>query len=315
MVETRSLVTCSRVVHKSDICSGKEDKMKYQELDGTICEKENSQDKLLKTLYTTVWGRIVLKPLVQPVFSILCGKFLDSRFSRWMIQPFIRGTGIDMTPYKKCRYNCYNDFFTREIKTGERLIDRRENVLISPSDGKVLAYKIDENSCFEIKHSRYSLEQLLDNKKLAERFLGGYAVIIRLSVEDYHRYCYPASGYKSCNYYIPGKFHTVNPIAVESVPVFKQNAREYTLLKTRMFGTLIQMEVGALMVGRICNKKEEGSVQKGQEKGYFEFGGSTIILLIQKDKIVLKEKFLRNTEKEIETKIQMGQELGKSSQN
>ena len=106
--------------------------MKYQELDGTICEKENSQDKLLKTLYTTVWGRMILKPLVQPAFSILCGKFLDSRFSRWMIQPFIKGAGIDMTPYKKCRYNCYNDFFTREIKTGERLIDRRDDVLISP---------------------------------------------------------------------------------------------------------------------------------------------------------------------------------------
>ena len=139
--------------------------------------------------------------------------------------------------------------------------------------------------------------------------------MIRLSVEDYHRYCYPASGYKSCNYYIPGKFHTVNPIAVESVPVFKQNAREYTLLKTRMFGTLVQMEVGALMVGRICNEKEEGIVRKGEEKGYFEFGGSTIILFIQKDRIALEETFLANTRKGIETKVQMGQRLGKSCQN
>ena len=289
--------------------------MKYQELDGTICEKENLQDKILKTLYTTVWGRMALKPLVQPAFSVVCGKFVDSRLSRWLIRPFIKGAGIDMTPYEKCRYRCYNDFFTRKIKPSERLMDTREEILVSPSDGKVLAYPIDEKSCFEIKHSTYSLRQLLDSQKLAERFLGGYAVVIRLSVEDYHRYCYPASGYKSCNYYIPGKFHTVNPIAVESVPVFKQNAREYTLLKTRMFGTLVQMEVGALMVGRICNEKEEGIVRKGEEKGYFEFGGSTIILFIQKDRIALEETFLANTRKGIETKVQMGQRLGKSCQN
>lgn len=285
--------------------------MKYQELDGTICEKENVQDKILKKLYTTVWGRMALKPLIQPTFSVVCGKFLDSRFSRWLIQPFIKGAGIDMTLYEKCRYCSYNDFFTRKIKPSKRMIEMGEEILISPSDGKVLAYPIDEKSCFEIKHSTYSLRQLLDSKKLAERFLGGYAVVIRLSVEDYHRYCYPASGYKSRNYYIPGKFHTVNPIAVETVPVFKQNAREYTLLKTRAFGTLVQMEVGALMVGRICNKKEEGTVRKGEEKGYFEFGGSTIILFIQKDRVILEETFLNNTRKGIETKIQMGQRLGK----
>lgn len=285
--------------------------MKYQELDGTICEEENFQDKLLKKLYTTVWGRMIIKPLTCPWFSKLCGRFLDSRFSRWLIQPFIRWNRMDMSPYKDQSYHSYNAFFTRQIRKSRRPIDGREEILISPCDGKVSAYSLDEDAAFAVKNSIYSVRHLVESKQLAKRFLGGYAIVIRLSVDDYHHYCYPASGYRSRSYYIPGKFHTVNPIAVESVPVFKQNTREYTLLKTSKFGTILQMEVGALMVGKICNQLEEGRVKKGQEKGHFEFGGSTVILLIQKNKIALREEFLRNTRRGMETKIQMGQELGK----
>ncbi|MCI7813865.1 MAG: archaetidylserine decarboxylase [Lachnospiraceae bacterium] len=286
--------------------------MRYQELDGTIHEEETFQDKLLKTLYTTFWGRVILKPLVAPWFSKLSGRFLDSRLSSWIIKPFIRRNHIDMSPYQKKTYRSYNEFFTREIRKSRRAIDDRQEVLVSPCDGKVSVYPLDDHACFSVKNTMYSTKQLLESEKLARRFLGGYAVVIRLSVEDYHHYCYPASGYRSNSYYIPGKFHTVNPIAVETVPVYKQNAREYTLLKTKEFGTILQMEVGALMVGKICNLSGEGKVKKGQEKGYFEFGGSTVILLLQKDKVVLREQFLRNTKKGIETKIQMGQELGKS---
>lgn len=285
--------------------------MRYQELDGTIREKENGQDRLLKKLYTTLWGRILLRPLTQPVVSSVCGRFLDSRISRWLIQPFIKMNHIDMSVYRDCTYTCYNDFFTRKIQKEKRPVDGRQEVLISPCDGKVSAYVLDEDARFEVKSSVYSVEQLVGSRKLARHFLGGHAVVIRLSVDDYHRYCYPDSGYKSRNYYIPGKFHTVNPIAVESVPVYKQNAREYTLLKTKNFGTVIQMEVGALLVGRICNLMEEGSFKKGEEKGYFEFGGSTVLLLLQKDRIALREELVRNTRNGIETKIQMGQELGK----
>lgn len=83
---------------------------------------------------------------------------------------------------------------------------------------------------------------------------------------------------RSENIRISGILHTVNPIAVESVPVYHENTREYCLLKTERFGTLIQMEVGAMMVGRICNYHGPRYVKKGSEKGRFEFGGSTILL-------------------------------------
>lgn len=285
--------------------------MKYQELDGTLQEKECFQDKFLRKLYTTIQGRMAIKILIQPAVSKMCGRLLNSRISALMIPAFIRKNEIDMSLYEEKRYGSYNEFFIRKIKEGKRTFDENEEVLVSPCDGKVSAYRLDETSSFMVKGSVYSVDQLLKSSSLAKRFLGGCAVVIRLSVEDYHHYCYPASGYKSRNYYIPGKFHTVNPIAVETVPVYKENTREYCLLKTRQFGTILQMEVGALLVGKICNDRESAKVRKGEEKGHFEFGGSTIILLIQKEKIKLREEFFLNTERGIETKVQMGQKLGK----
>lgn len=112
---------------------------------------------------------------------------------------------------------------------------------------------------------------ILKNPSLAKRYEGGYACVFRLCVDDYHRYSYPADGEKSENIRISGILHTVNPIAVESVPVYHENTREYCLLKTERFGTLIQMEVGAMMVGRICNYHGPRYVKKGSEKGRFEF--------------------------------------------
>ena len=260
-------------------------------------------------------GRMAVKLLTCPKVSQVCGRFLDSRFSRWMIRPFIRANNIDMGQYEERRYRSYNDFFTRKLKPGRRPFDEREEILSSPCDGKVTAYHLGENTRFCVKHTVYSLAEITANRRLAEYFRGGEAVVIRLSVDDYHHYCYPASGYKSRNYVIPGKLHTVNPIAVGTVPVYKQNAREYCLIRTEHFGTILQMEIGALMVGKICNLMGEGTVEKGEEKGYFEFGGSTVLLVFQRNSVRLKEKFFQNTGKKAETKIQMGQELGKALKN
>jgi len=110
---------------------------------------------------------------------------------------------------------------------------------------------------------------------------------LRLSVDDYHRYIYPVSGRRSHERTINGVFHTVQPIALEHCPVYKENTRKYCIIKTNEFGTILMMEVGAMMVGRITNHEAEpGYVTRGEEKGYFEFGGSTIILLTQKGAVL-----------------------------
>ena len=148
---------------------------------------------------------------------------------------------------------------------------------------------------------------------MARRYQGGYACIFRLTVDDYHRYCYVDNGRKSMNIRIPGVFHTVNPAANEVCPIYKENTREFSLLQSEHFKVVLMMEVGALLVGRITNYHEEETVKKGEEKGRFEFGGSTVILLFQKDAVKFDQRFLYNTENGYETIVKMGERLGEAA--
>jgi phosphatidylserine decarboxylase len=190
-------------------------------------------------------------------------------------------------------------------------VAKGENVLISPCDGKVTACPIGQDTTFLIKNTRYTVGQLLDSERLGKHYQGGYVLIIRLTVDDYHHYCYPADGRKSMNVFIPGKLHTVNPVANDLHPIYKENAREYTLIRTGNFGTIAMMEVGAMMVGKITNcHPGQGFVKKGEEKGYFEFGGSTVVLLLQPGKVTPDADLLENSEKGFETIIRMGEQIG-----
>ncbi|NLZ46143.1 MAG: phosphatidylserine decarboxylase [Clostridiales bacterium] len=284
--------------------------MNFKDLDGNCYSNETSQDRLLKNLYTKIWGRAILKILVSPAISKLGGSVLNSRLSVPMIKSFIKKNNIDMTQFEERKFKSYNDFFTRKIKQGKRPFSNDERVLISPSDSKVSCYKLDDNASFSIKGTTYSCESLLKSKSTAEKFSGGYAFILRLSVDDYHRYSYCCSGIKSNNKHIKGKFHTVNPIAFDYYPVFKENTREYCLIKSKVFGLVMQMEVGATMVGKISNlHNDKGIVFKGEEKGKFEFGGSTVVLMVQQGAIQEPKIFLENTYHNCETIIKQGQTL------
>lgn len=286
--------------------------MKYIDRKGNITIVENEQDKFLRHLYNDWGGRLCLRILVQPFVTKLGGWFLNTRFSAGMVPGFVQRNGIDLSVCTRDSFRSYNDFFTRRLKDGQRPIAEDESVLVSPCDGKVTVSRIGSDSRFFIKDTPYTLERLLGNKKLTERYLGGYALILRLTVDDYHHYCYPADGMKSQAVEIPGVFHTVNPAANEVYPIYHENTREYCLLKTGQFGTLVLMEVGAMMVGKITNLHPEAcQVKKGEEKGYFEFGGSTIVLLIQHGKVRLDADLVENSENGYETIVRMGERIGK----
>ena len=282
----------------------------YITRDGTKIDGTTGQDHLLEVIYGHALTRMLLRPFLSPAVSDICGKFLSTRLSRRIIPSFVKKNHIDLGIYEKQEFDSYNAFFTRKIKAEQRPINEQKNILISPSDGKVTAYPITQKGRFWIKHTQYSAAQLLKDERLAERYMGGWIYVIRLTVDDYHRYCYVADGEKSQNYHIRGVFHTVNPVANDVYPIYKENTREYSLLKTKQFKTILMMEVGALMVGRITNYEEAGTVRKGQEKGKFEFGGSTIILLLQKDAAVLDSDLIRNTEEGYETIVKMGERIG-----
>ena len=284
--------------------------MDYIDLQGKKVSNITNQDKLLSFLYTNIFGRMLLKPLIQPQVSKLAGRYLSSAHSKWLISKFIERNEINMDIYEECDYSSFNDFFTRKIKPDCRPVPEDLDVLISPCDCLATVYPIQENTTFSIKNTEYTLRSLLRSPRLAKRVRGGYAYILRLTVEDYHRYLYSVSGKQSKNYHIDGTFHTVNPIANDYLPIYKENTREYTVIRSKEFGDVLQMEVGALLVGKISNHKQSTVVTRGEEKGFFEYGGSTIVVLTQKGRVTPRSDLLTNSKNGYETKVLQAHPLG-----
>lgn len=268
----------------------------------------------LRFLYQNPIGRGVLKILTLPFLSVLSGKALNSSISKYRINHFVKKNNIDLSRYEKREWKSFNDFFCRKLQPElQQLGDVNADELISPCDAKLSVYSICDGLVMPIKESAYTVSSLIQNDDLAKQFHNGYALVFRLTVDDYHRYCYPITGAKECDIYIPGRLHTVRPVALCSVPVFCENARKYTLLHSAIFGQVLQMEVGALLVGRIVNHDaSNANVYAGEEKGYFEFGGSTIVLLVQKDSVILDDELIENTRQGRETIVRYGETLGRS---
>ncbi|MCR4889353.1 MAG: phosphatidylserine decarboxylase [Ruminococcus sp.] len=273
-------------------------------------EQNSKQTRLLKMLYETQDGRMLLKVLTMPIISVMAGDLMNSVFSKPLIKPFIRKNNIDTSQYQMRNFRSYNQFFTRKIKPDKRPIDRDPMHLISPCDSKLTVYELNQNSMFHIKGSLYRVSDLLKNDFLARRFVGGYCLIFRLEVDDYHRYCYIDDGTKTGNTFIKGELHTVNPIALGRYNIYKRNSREYTVLHTRHFGDVVQVEVGAMLVGKIRNHHKEHSFLRGEEKGMFEFGGSTIVMLFERDSIVPDGDILKNSAEGFETIVKYGEKIG-----
>ena len=215
-----------------------------------------------------------------------------------------------MEEYEQKKYHSFNEFFTRKIIPEARHIEDKPECFISPCDSRLSVYRISEKSAFSVKHTKYTANSLLKNRKLAKKYAGGYIWIFRLCVDDYHRYIYVDNGKVSNSVKLSGVFHTVNPIANDKFPIYKENTREYCLLRSENFKTVLQMEVGALLVGKIENIPVNGEVIRGQEKGNFVYGGSTVILMTQKGAVRPDKDIMKNTMRGIETKVKMGERIG-----
>ncbi|MBR4761844.1 MAG: phosphatidylserine decarboxylase [Clostridia bacterium] len=262
----------------------------------------------LKFLYKNPFGRIILRLLRARWVSRLAGAFLNTRLSKPLISSFVRKNGIDLSEYESDNFTCFNDCFCRKIKPGLRPACEDENALASPCDGLLSVYGITEGAVYPVKQSEYTVKSLLKNGELAAEFENGYIYIFRLCVNHYHRYHYPAAGKKGDNIRIGGTLHTVRPIALESRRVFCENSREYTVIESDNFGKLVQMEVGAMLVGKILNLHGERRVNKGEEKGMFLYGGSTVILLTGGN-VKPRAEFIENTGAGIETPVKAGERI------
>jgi len=258
---------------------------------------------MFESLYRTAAGRALARVIATPCISKGMGRLMDSKLSTCYIPRFIKQNNIDMSEVAEQPFGSFNAFFTRRLVDGARPI---EDGFVSPCDGLLSAYPITDKLKVPVKGYEYSVNELVQGANVPlDGFNGGWCLVFRLTPAHYHRYVRPCDGTYVCSGEIRGIFHTVRPIALQNVPVFKTNTRTYEADACEN-GTFFQIEVGATMVGRIVNSFA-ASFKKGDEKGRFEFGGSTIILLLPKDMITLSPAFISDTE----IPVRLGQRLDK----
>ncbi|MGN1111555.1 MAG: phosphatidylserine decarboxylase [Oscillospiraceae bacterium] len=259
----------------------------------------------LNFLYGTAMGRALLKIAVSPCFSELAAVYRNSPLSRKDIAPFCEKHGITLE--NGAKYRNFNEFFTRKKAVSVSLKPLEVPAI---SDSRLSVFPIDENLRLRIKRSEYSVSEILKSRSLAEKYAGGMCFVFRLSLTDCHRYLFPDDGVLMKHWKIRGVLHTVRAIS-EEYRVFSRNSREVSVLKTRHFGTVTQIEVGAMLTGKIRNH-ELTSFKKGQEKGFFEYGGSTVILLFPRLKngyIQPDYDILKNSRNDIETLVEAGERI------
>lgn len=268
----------------------------------------------LKFLYQNPFGKLTLLPIVKRKFlSKWYGKKMDKVSSTKKIQKFVENLKINMNEAVKpiSDYTSFNDFFYRKLKPEARKI---EQGLISPGDGKMLAFENVSNvHDFFIKGRKFTLEEFLGDDILAEKYKNASLIILRLAPNDYHRYHFPFDGTPSKMTKIKGDYFSVSPYALASnfTKVFCENKREYCQLTTQEKGEILIAPVGATMVGSIIETYTPNlPIKKGEEMGYFAFGGSTIVLLVDKSKIKIDKDILTNTKNRIETGVLMGEKIG-----
>ena len=254
---------------------------------------------------------MLLVPLSSRALSKAAGAFLETRASKALIPFFVKSNHIDLSEYDTSHMNCFNDCFSRKILPGRRPIDMQEDHLIAPCDGLLSVWPVNGDTVLPVKQSHYTISSLLKDNKLADEYKDGVCLVYRLCVNHYHRYCYALSGPKSGNRFIKGVLHTVRPVALQARPVFVENCREYTIIDSADFGKAIQMEVGAMLVGKIHNYHEKAVVKRGEEKGMFLYGGSTIIMLLKKGQVHILPEILAASARGEETDVRMGQMVGK----
>ena len=289
-------------------------KIRYIERKSGQIKYENvPSEGMLNWLYGSVSGNLTLSLLFKrKVISEQGGIYMNTRRSANRIPAFIKEHNIDLNEYEINTpegFKTFNEFFYRKLKPGARPIG---SGVISPADGKILVFpNLKDVPSFFVKDIEFNLESFLRLKEPAHKYADGAMAITRLAPPDYHRYHFPASGKASASVKIKGHYFSVSPLALkQSLKIFCENKREYCILQTPDYGDILIADVGATMVGSIIQTYTPNSeVQKGDEKGYFAFGGSTLVLLFEKGKIQFDNDLIENTQKRLETAVKMGETI------
>ncbi|MFK8045871.1 MAG: archaetidylserine decarboxylase [Crocinitomicaceae bacterium] len=269
---------------------------------------------MMRFLYSqNILGRFILWAIVKRrILSVVIGWYMLNPLSAKTARKFVTKHNLDLSDYQvpEGGFKHFNRFFYRKIKTGSRPIG---DGIISPADGKILVFPtIDSSNEFYIKGEKFNLNKFFQSDAMAEKYNDGAMAVIRLAPTDYHRFHFPVSGYVLQNQRLEGMYYSVSPLALKrNMRIFWQNKRHFVSVETEDLGEVAIAEVGATLTGSIVQSHWPNiDVEKGDEKGYFAFGGSTVIVFFEKSAMKFSDDLLANTNFGLETAVKMGETIG-----
>lgn len=288
----------------------------YDRYAACVVEESIYGEGWLRFVYGNPLGKLANLAVVRRAwFSVLYGALMNTRRSVSKVPAFITRFGIDMGQFEvpEGGWRNFNEFFSRRIKPGARPIAAAPDTVVLPADGRHLVYPDGSDlSGLVVKGRGFSLAELLGDAELAKSFEGGSLIVSRLCPTDYHRFHFPFHGVPFATRRIGGPLDSVSPVAIRAGSrCLCANKRELTLLKTDDIGCVAMVDVGAACVGRIVQTFEPGvPVGKGTEKGYFLFGGSTVITVFEQGRIQFADDLVANSQEGLETYARMGDVMG-----
>jgi phosphatidylserine decarboxylase len=274
---------------------------------------------LVDWLYNSSFGWFLTELLLSRRWvSRFYGWWNKQRWSRRKIKSFASHLEINLKELTHSieTFESFNDFIVREIDLSKRPVERAPNVCIAPADGRVLVYPvIDADRSFVIKRATLTLPTVLRDEKLANDYVGGSLCVSRLYLNDYHHFHFPDDGVPQSALSIPGKYFAVSPYSEKRLlPLYAENHRMVTLFDSDHFGRIAMIEVGAFTIGSIQQRYQPGTlIRKGDHKGFFELGGSIVILLFQKGRIGFDDDLCKNTLAGMETYVRLGESIGRAA--
>jgi phosphatidylserine decarboxylase len=263
----------------------------------------------LKFLYHQRLGQSFLPLLTLKMATRLATGLDYLPSSQRKITSLVQTYGINLAEYEATNYPNFATFFCRKIKPERRPITKTPSALIAPADSKLSVYKLNRENKIKVKNQNYTLGQLLRDDDLAVRYQNGLALIFRLTIDDYHHFCFIDAGRVLRRQVIKGKLHNVGPIGQAARQVWAENYRHLSCLALKNFGEIVQLEVGAMLVGKIINYPDI-TFTKGQAKGYFALGGSTVILIFPPGVIKLDADIVKYNRLGYEVKVRLGEKIG-----
>jgi phosphatidylserine decarboxylase len=272
--------------------------------------------KYLSLCYGHPWGRRICHGVIaRRPFSRLYGWPFRQPWSRRQIGAFVRQNLIDLTEVEvpPGGFQSFNDFFIRRLRPGARPVEQDPSALIAPADSRVKALPLKRETIVHVKGAALTLAQILGTPAVAGVFSEGLCLQFRLAPCDYHRFGFIEGGVQGPVHTLGGRLYSVNPIALHHLPdVWGHNYRHWCFIQTRSLGSLVQIEVGATVVGSIVQHQPGGGpCSRGAEKGYFAMGGSTVLVVLPAGRVEMDEDIAGYSRQGIETLVRYGEKIGR----